>query len=114
MAAEAVAKCLLQTFSRLAAYRAERGATVFDDVAPGGLAFATSCHRGEEVSSFAGVVDYCRMWISTHYPVITLRFSTGTWFMTRIAVFDRRNCGFFFRLTACSIDCSEASTASNA
>ena len=48
------------------------------------------------------------------YPVITLRFSGGTRFMTRIAVFDSRNCGFFFRVTACSIDWHELSTASKA
>lgn len=48
------------------------------------------------------------------YAVITLRFSAGTRFMTRIAVFDSWNCRFFFRLTACSIDCNEASTASKA
>src|SRR6516162_509918 len=48
------------------------------------------------------------------YAVITLRFSAGTRFMTRIAVFDSWNCRFFFRLTARSIDCNEASTASKA
>ena len=48
------------------------------------------------------------------YAVITLRFSAGTRFMTRIAVFDSWNCRFFFRMTACSIDCNEASTASKA
>ena len=48
------------------------------------------------------------------YAVITLRFSAGTRFMTRIAVFDSWNCRLFFRLTACSIDRHEASTASKA
>ena len=47
---------------------------------------------------------------NTSYAVITLRFSAGTRFMTRIAVFDSWNCRFFFRLTACSIDCNEASS----